>query len=94
MLNKHVLPNLRPAINQPAVFMQDNAPCQIANSVKSLLSEADDTVMESPAQSPEMNPIENVRKLLNERAKEKNQSKVKELWSNLKGKWEKISVDE
>ena len=32
ILNKHVVPNLRTAINQPAVFMQDNAPCHSANS--------------------------------------------------------------
>ena len=41
-----------------------------------------------------MNPIENVWKLLNERAKEKNSRNVDELWTNLKGEWEKISVDE
>ena len=27
ILKKHVVPNLRTAISQPAVFMQDNAPC-------------------------------------------------------------------
>ena len=35
--------------------------------------------MEWPDQSPDMNPIENVWKLLNERAKEKNPRNVKEL---------------
>ena len=34
-------PNLRIAINQLAVFMQDNAPCQTAKSVKTFLSEED-----------------------------------------------------
>ena len=58
------------AINQPAVFMQDNTPCQTAKSVKTFLSEEDFTVMEWPALSPEMNPIENVWKLRNERGKE------------------------
>ena len=85
ILKKHVVPNLRTAINQPAVFMQDNAPCHIAKSVKTFLSEKDVTVMEWPAQSPDMNPIENVWKLLNERAKEKNPRNIKELWTNLKG---------
>ena len=37
---------LRAAINQPAVFMQDNAPCHTAKSVKTFLSEEDNTVME------------------------------------------------
>ena len=85
---------MRIAINQPAVFMQDNAPCHTTKSVKTFLSEADSTVMERPAQSPDINPIENVWKLLNERAKEKNPRNVEELWTSLKGKWEKISVDE
>ena len=52
--------------------MQDNAPCHTAKSVKTFLFEEDVTAMEWPAQSPDMNPIENVWKLLNERAKEKN----------------------
>ena len=41
-----------------------------------------------------MNSIENVWKLQNERAKEKNSRNVEELWTHLKGEWEKISVDE
>ena len=76
---------MRTAINQPVVFIQDNAPCHAWKSVKTFLSEEDVTVMEWLAQSPDMNPIENVWKLLNERAKEKNQRNVEELWTNLKG---------
>ena len=41
-----------------------------------------------------MNPMENVRKLLNKRSKEKNPRNVEELWINLKGEWAKISIDE
>ena len=75
---KYVVPNLRTAINQPAVFMQDNAPCHTVKSVKTLLSEEDVTVMEWPAQSLDMNPTENVWNLLNERVKEKNPRNVEE----------------
>ena len=64
-MKKHV-PNLRTVINQPAVFMQDSVPCPTAKFVKTFLSEEVVTVMERPAQSPDMNPIENVLKLLNE----------------------------
>ena len=79
ILKKHVESNLRTAIDQPAVFMQDDAPCHTAKSVKTFLSEVDVTVMEWLAQSPDMNSIENYWKLLNERAKEKNPRNVKEL---------------
>ena len=70
---------LRTAINQPAIFMQDNAPCHLAKSVKIFLSEEDVTVLEWPAQRPDMNPIENVWKLQNEIHKEKNLRNVEEL---------------
>ena len=57
ILKTLVAPNLRTAIIQIAVFMQDNAPCHRTKSVKTFLSEKDITVMEWPAQSPDMNPI-------------------------------------
>ena len=94
ILKKHVILNLRIAFNQPIVFMQDNASCHSAKSVKTFLSEEDVTATELPAQSLHINPIENVWKLLNERAKEKIPKNVEEQWTNLKGEWEKISVDE
>ena len=40
--------------------MQDNASCHTAKSVKTFLSEEGVTVIEWPAQNPDMNPIENV----------------------------------
>ena len=87
ILKKDVVPNLRTTITHPAVAMEDIAPCHTAKSVKTFLSEED-------AQSPDINPIVNVWKLLNERAKEKNPRNIEELWTNLKGEWEKISIDE
>ena len=63
-------------------------------SFKTSISEEDVTVMEWSAQSSDMNPIANVWKLLNERAKKKNPRSFEELWTNLKGKWEKKSIDE
>ena len=59
--------------------MQDNASCHTAKSVKTFPSEEDVTVMEWPAQSSDMNPIESVWKLLNERDKENNPRNVEEL---------------
>ena len=50
--------------------------------------------MEWPAKSTYMDAIENVWKLLNERAKENNPRIVEDLRTNLTGEWEKIPVDE
>ena len=68
--------------------MQNNAQCYTVKSVKTFLSEEDVTVIEWLAQSPDINSIENVWKLLNERAKEKHPRNIEELWTNLKGEWE------
>ena len=76
---KKQVPNLRTAINQPAVLMQDNAPCYTVTSVKTFISEENVTVMEWPTQSPDINPVVNIWKLLKERAKEKNPSNIEEL---------------
>ena len=79
ILKKHVVPNLRTVLNQPAIFMQDNDPCHTAKFVETFVFEEDVIVMEWPAQMPDMNPIDNLWKLLNERAKVKNPSNVKGL---------------
>ena len=71
IVKKHVVPHLRTAINQLPVFMQDNASCHTAKSAKTFRSAEDVTVMEWPVQRSDMNPIENVWKLLNKTAKKK-----------------------
>ena len=59
-ISKKCVPNMRTAMNKPAVFMQDNAPCHTAKFLKIFLSEEDVTVMEWHAQSLDMNPFENI----------------------------------
>ena len=86
ILKKLVVPHLRTAINQPTVFKQENTPCHTMTYVKTSLSEENVTVMEWPAQKS--------WRVWNEWAKEINPKNLKELWTNLKGEWEKISVDE
>ena len=73
--------------------MQDNAQRGTANLLRFFFPEKDVTAMEWPVQSRDINPIENVWKLLNERAKEKNPRNVEELTTKLKREWEKIFAD-
>ena len=55
--------------------MQDNAPCHTAKSIKTFLTGEDVIDMEWPAEIPDMNPMKNVYKLVNERGKENNPKK-------------------
>ena len=55
--------------NQPAIFMQDNAPCHKAKTVMSFFNEENVIVMDWPAQSPDLYPIKNVWKILRECSK-------------------------
>ena len=70
---------LRTAINKLFIFLQDNAPCHAAKSVKTFLSEEVVSFIEWSIQSPDLNPIENVWKLLYESAKEKYPRTVEEI---------------
>ena len=79
LLKQNVLSTSKTFVNQPAVFMQDNAPFHTAKSIKSFFAKENMTVMDWPSQSPDLNPIENVWKLLNERSKKRNPSNINEL---------------
>lgn len=72
LLQQHVIESLRLSPNQPSIFMQDNAPCHKAKKVISYLKEEEIRVMDWPAQSPDLNPIENVWKMIGERAQTRN----------------------
>ena len=94
LVKQHVLLVLKNAANQPAIFMQDNAPCHKAKIVMSFFKGENVIVMDWPAQSPDLNPIENVWKNLGERSKARNQKTTKQLWTVLKKEWNKISLQD
>ena len=77
-----------------ATFMQDNAPCHKAKVVMSYLSEKDFEIMDWPPQSPDLNPVENLWKILGEKVMERNPTNTEDLWVKLQEEWSKISIED
>ena len=86
LVKDHVLPVLRNSTKQFSIFMLDNVPCH-----KNFLKTENVTVMDWPAQSPDLNPIENVWKTLGECSKARNPKTTEQLWNALQEEWNKIT---
>ena len=68
----HTLPHLPEGTVETPIFMQDNAPCHKAKTVLNSLEEVGIVVMKWPLISPDRNPIENVWKIIGEKAQNRN----------------------
>ena len=91
LLCQHALPYLCKGTVETQIFMQDNVPCYKARIVLSFLEEEGIAVMKWPPQSPDMNPIENVWKIIGEKAQNRNPQNNDDLWGFLKEEWESIT---
>jgi transposase len=81
---------------EQVVFQHDNDPKHKAKSVQEWLSEQPFEVMKFPAQSPDLNPIENLWALLKQRLNryETPPSGMIELWDRVKSEFYNISTEE
>ena len=67
LLRQHALPHLRKGTVETPIFMQDSAPCHKAKIVLSFLEEERIDVVKWPPQSPDINPRDNVWKIIEEK---------------------------
>ena len=93
ILEKHLLPFINSLGDEDDyIFQEDNAPIHTARVAKRWKEDNDITNLPWPAQSPDLNPIENIwdeldRKVRKHKPLPKNQN---DLWQILQEEWSKL----
>jgi len=87
MLEVHFMDYFVNFPNEECIFMQDNAPIHTARNVKNFLQERNVPCMDWPAQSPDLNPIENVWHDKKHQQRNENFRNLDEFWAKIKVKW-------
>ena len=75
------------------IFQQDNDPKHTANINKAFIVDNQIPTFDWPAQSPDLNPIENVWSILDQKCKDRRPNNEDELFQELQHAWNNLPVD-
>ena len=75
-------------------FMHDNDPTHTAKIVKMFIAGKNIPVLDRPPQSPDLNPIENLRYAIDKPTDRSKATNLVKLWVQIKKEWYSISVEE
>ena len=93
ILIHHLVPSARRLCGNNFVFQHDNNPKHTSGVVQRYLANKKVNVMKWPAQSLDLNPIENLWAELNRITKERKPNNEDELFEVLKRGWELLSIE-
>ena len=93
ILNSHLLPYARSDMTRKWIFQHDNDPKHTSKLVKGWLSSKKIKVLDWPAQSPDLNPIEHLWAEVKCRIGRYKNSNKAELFQILTEEWKKIPYD-
>ena len=93
ILQTHMLPSARALFcrGQNWMFQQDNAPRHTSRTSRTWLQELSIQVLEWPAQSPDMSPIENLWWIIKRSVSKRKPKNLEELKAVIQEEWDKIT---
>lgn len=94
VLEKTMLPSAQQLVGQDFIFQDDNAPCHRAKSVQQWMKKHGVQVLDWPAQSPDLNPIENLWSKIGYEISKKHPTNKQELIEAIIAAWNRIVTKE
>ena len=93
ILEKHLLPYIAKNNLTKFKFVQYDAPCHSAKSVKIWLQSQNLSVIDWPLQSPDLNCIENLWSIIKKKVKKENSQNLHQLYKVVKLAWSNIDTE-